>query len=83
MSTSKLSLLTETQKQQALSDIIDFFATERDEEIGIIAAEDILDLFTEHIGKEIYNKGVEDTLAFIKDRNTGTVLDAEVTLKKE
>ena len=79
----KLSLLTEDQRKRAIQDIQSFFATERDEEIGLIAAEDILETFLNSVGKTVYNMGVKETLTFIKERNSGTALDAEVTLLKD
>jgi len=60
--------LKANQKKQYLDDIICFFKEERDEEIGIIAAEIVLDFFLSTLGKNIYNKGVNDAHAFISDK---------------
>lgn len=84
MSTIKKSwdLLTEEQRRKAVSDIIDFYATERDEKIGIVAAEELLDLFLQATSSYIYNKGVEDTKEFLKNGLEGLLFETEASLKK-
>ncbi len=52
--------LTGEEKKQLLEDIKYYFATERDEDLGIIASENILDFFLETLGKHIYNKALDD-----------------------
>ena len=52
--------LTDEQKQQMLEDIRYYFSTERDEDLGIIASESILNFFMETLGKHIYNKALDD-----------------------
>ena len=41
-------------------DIIYFFKEERDEDLGIIGSEMILDFFIEMLGERIYNKALDD-----------------------
>lgn len=53
-------MLTSEEKKQMLEDIKYYFATERDEDLGIIASESILDFFMEILGKHIYNKALDD-----------------------
>lgn len=55
-----LITLTSEEKNQLLEDIKYYFATERDEDLGIIASENILDLFMDTLGKHIYNKALDD-----------------------
>ena len=64
---NKLELKSE-QKKKYLDEIINFYTTERDEDIGIIGAETILDFFLETIGDEIYRKGVNDSKEIINER---------------
>ncbi|MDF2845199.1 MAG: hypothetical protein K0R00_3625 [Herbinix sp.] len=52
--------LTSEEKKQLLEEIKYYFETERDEKLGIIASEGILDFFMETLGKQIYNKALED-----------------------
>ncbi len=59
---------SEEEKQKYLNEIIGFFQTERDEEIGILAAERVLDFFIETIGGEIYNKAITDSKKLLKEQ---------------
>ena len=77
-----LSLLSEEKRRKSINDIIIFFKSERDEEIGMIAAEKILDHFLQTVGKELYNKGVEDSRDFIGERIESLEFDMEAFLKK-
>ncbi|MFT4145731.1 MAG: DUF2164 domain-containing protein [Mobilitalea sp.] len=52
--------LTSEEKKQLLEEIKYYFETEREEKLGIIASEGILDFFMETLGKQIYNKALED-----------------------
>lgn len=45
-----------------------FFAEERDEEIGDLAAEIVLDFFVEKLSAKFYNQGVSDSYAYMSDR---------------
>ncbi len=83
-STNKsFDLLTEDQRRAAIEHIIDFFATERDEEIGIIAAGEVLDMLLATVGQALYNKGVEDSSEWMQGRFTEVLMDLQVNLKKE
>jgi uncharacterized protein (DUF2164 family) len=53
----KLSL---EEKNKFIGKIQNFFETERDETIGVIAAEKALDFFMEELGVLIYNRSVDD-----------------------
>ncbi len=52
--------LTNDEKRKVLKDIEYFFDIEREEKIGIIASERLLDFILESIGKTIYNKALDD-----------------------
>ena len=75
-------MLSEEQKKVAIENIIDFFATQRDEKIGIIAAEDLLDFFLETFGDAIYNKGIDDSKKFLQEQINDLPINLELTLKK-
>jgi uncharacterized protein (DUF2164 family) len=66
--------LKKDQKQTAINHIQDFFRSERGEELGIIAAEEILDFFLEDLGAQLYNRGLDDARKFF----LGTIENAEV-----
>lgn len=51
---------TQEQKKRMQEEIIYFFKEERDEDLGIIGAETILDFFLDMLGETIYNKALDD-----------------------
>ncbi len=59
-------MLPKEKRKALIDEIITFFKQERDEEIGIIAAEDILDFFLQNAAKDIYNKGIADSKELLK-----------------
>lgn len=64
----KWDRLTEEQRKAAKEDLIYFFENERDEKIGVIAADNLLDFFLEHVGTKLYNKGLADARQAIDTR---------------
>ena len=75
-------LIPEEKKRKAVQETINFFQNERDEEIGIIAAENILNHFMQEVGIDLYNKGVLDAMKFIKTRFEDIELDMEGLMNK-
>jgi len=53
---SKKIELSQEDKRDYLEEIISYFKNERNEKIGLVAAEDILDFFMDIIGDKIYKK---------------------------
>lgn len=58
--------LTPEEKKSMLEDITYFFETERDEKIGIIGSEQVLDFFLQTLGDKIYNKALDDANRWYK-----------------
>lgn len=79
---SKFSLISDAKKRGAVEAIIAFYKRERDEEIGVIAAEEILDLVVDLVGREIFNKGVDETVRLLQDRLGSVWVDVEAIVKK-
>lgn len=52
-------LLTKEERQRSVDQIISYFHTERNETIGVIAAEELLDLFLQDAGRFVYNTALE------------------------
>ncbi len=48
------------EKRRVIGQIQNYFLKERDEEIGELAAENILEFFSETLGPQFYNAGVKD-----------------------
>lgn len=57
--------LPKSEKEKIVSDIINYFNTERDEEIGILSAELLLDFLIERIAPEFYNLGITDAMNYM------------------
>jgi len=64
------------KRRELIDEIILFFKNERDEEVGVIASETVLDFFIEKISKDAYLKGVEDSKNLLKK----TMEDLEINL---
>lgn len=83
MSTTRSwDLLSPEQRKTTIQNIINFYQTERNESIGIIAAEELLDMFLEQAAPHIYNRGVEDAKNLLKTSMDTAILDLEASLKK-
>jgi len=67
MKMSKIEL-SKDQKKRAVQDIREYFARERDEEIGDLAAEIILDFIIEKIGPYLYNQAVTDIQKYMGEK---------------
>lgn len=52
--------LTSEEKSQFLQEIVYYFEAERDERLGIIGSEKILDFFMDSLGAFIYNRALDD-----------------------
>lgn len=60
--------LTNEEKNRLIQDIIYYFETERDEKLGIIGSEKILDFFIDTLGTAIYNKALDDAKLWFNKR---------------
>ena len=60
--------ITNEIRMEMISHIKDYFSNERDEELGDLASELILDFFINELGPYIYNQGIEDAYAYIQDK---------------
>lgn len=60
--------LSKEQKRQAIQHIREYFATERDEEMGDLAAEILLDFMTQKIGPIYYNQAISDVQKYMNEK---------------
>lgn len=79
----QIGLLSKEKRQQVINEIVGYFKSERNEEIGIIAAESILDFMLEQIGKTIYNHGVKDARKILEQRLSDFSIDLEALILDE
>ncbi len=56
------------EKSEMLREIKNFFHKERDEEIGDLGAELILDFISNKLGKYYFNQGVKEAKKFVIER---------------
>ena len=75
--------LTPELKKQLLDEIIYYFETERDEKLGIIASESILDFFLDDLGRFIYNKALDDAKLWHSKRMEDVEADFYTLYKPE
>ena len=73
--------LKEEEKKRLVKEIQAFFLTEREEEIGIIAAEQVLEFFLTALGGTIYNKALDEARTWFKKRTEDLDLDYDLLYK--
>ena len=73
--------LSEEELRILKDELIQFFENERDEKIGVIAAEELLNFFLLSAGKMIYNKGVNDAKKVIETRTEEIRFDLDDLLE--
>ena len=78
----KWDILSKGERKASIEKIITFFHQERDEQIGIIAAEELLDFFLQTNSGTIYNKGVEASKDLLKKRFDDFEFDLDLLLNK-
>lgn len=76
-------LLSSDQKRTITDQIIAYFDRERGEQVGIIAAEEILDIVLQSAGVGLYNQGVNHTRDFLRGRLEDLDIDIAALLKSE
>ena len=64
----KWDILTDERKAQLVDEIITFFKTKRNEQIGMVAAGEILDFFLQALAEDVYNKAISDTKGVVKKK---------------
>lgn len=75
-------LLSEDQRRLVISQITSYFETERNEKIGVIAAEQLLDFFLRDVGSTIYNRALDNIKPFLEKNLEKTLLDIDTSLRK-
>lgn len=65
--TSRIKI-SEASKEAMRLRIVDYFSKERDEDMGILASQLVLDFFLEELAPYAYNQGIEDANVYIRDK---------------
>lgn len=76
----KFDYSSEEAKRKCLAEIITRVEEATDEEIGMIAAQDIVDIVIDNIADNIYNSAIDDVISLLRKRQADT--ETEVDLLK-
>ncbi|WP_432404693.1 DUF2164 domain-containing protein [Wukongibacter sp. M2B1] len=60
--------LSKEHKQNAIKEIKRYFDSERDEQIGDLQAELILDFILDKVGPQIYNQAISDMQRYMNEK---------------
>ncbi|QQE77215.1 DUF2164 domain-containing protein [Alicyclobacillus sp. SO9] len=60
--------LSPEQRRSLIESIQSYFETERSEEIGELAADNLLDFMIKHLGPFIYNRALDDARGVVMDQ---------------
>lgn len=60
--------LSKENKKMAIQDIKQYFAQEREEEIGDLGSELVLDFIIDKIGHYIYNQAISDSQKYLSEK---------------
>ncbi|WP_254901665.1 DUF2164 domain-containing protein [Thalassobacillus devorans] len=60
--------ITKDEREQIVTSIQEYFEVERGEQIGSIAAEQLLDFFMKELGPFIYNQGIRDAKGMVEEK---------------
>jgi len=75
--------INKEKKQKLVAEIKGWFIDNRDEEIGDLQAELLLDFLIRKVGAEVYNQALNDSLYWFKGRMGDLEIDYYSLEKKE
>jgi uncharacterized protein (DUF2164 family) len=78
----KWDFISEEKRKSLIKEIIAYFKTNRDLEMGVLAAEDILDFFLQALGEDIYNKAIENSKKAVKQNFEDLEIDLDLLLNR-
>lgn len=82
-SLNQLIRLSNDEKKRMMEEIKAFYLDERDEEIGIIEQQQILELFLEYLAPAVYNKGLDDAMSWYKKQQENLESDFYMLYKEQ
>jgi uncharacterized protein (DUF2164 family) len=74
----KWDISSKEQKKKCIDALITYLESITDDPVGMIAAEEILDIVAEAIGPDIYNSGVEDAKKLLASKFTDIEIDLDM-----
>lgn len=76
-------MLSDEDRRYVLDRISAYFLVERNEKIGVIERERILDFFLRTAGNSIYNRALDDVKLFLEKNRDDMLLDIDISLRKQ
>ena len=64
----KWDIVDKQTQDKCISEVITRVEEIEDNQVGLIAAQDIIDIVAENLGPEIYNKAIKDATKLLDDR---------------
>jgi len=74
--------LSKERRAGLLREVITYFKTTHDQEIGMLMAEDILDFFLQNLGDDLYRKAIHDTKTLIRQNAENLEVDLDLLVNK-
>ncbi|MBU1445982.1 DUF2164 domain-containing protein [Patescibacteria group bacterium] len=71
-------MITEEKRKFCIDEIQRFFLNSRDEEIGVIAAEEVLDAVLEMVSIDIYKRGLADAKKVVEEFTDDLKVDLDM-----
>ncbi len=78
----KCDILSKERRSGFIREITTYFEKERGEEIGMLAAGEILDFFQEALSKDMYNRAIEDAKMTIRQNAENLEIDIDLLKNK-
>ena len=79
----KIPIISAEKREILKQEIVDYFSTEKDIDLGVIAAKEILDFLLKIINKEIYNQAIEDAQKVIRQGSENLIVNVDLLTKTE
>ena len=75
-------LLSKERRALLIRETIGYFKKSQDQDIGILAAEDILDFYLQALGADLYKKALNDAKAVIRQNAENLEVDLDLLVQK-
>lgn len=78
----KWDLMSEAKRQSLIREVSTYFKVERDFDVGLLAAEEILNFFLDALGPDLYNKGVSDSKNAVRQNLENLEVDLDLLFNR-
>ena len=79
----KWDILIDERKAQVVDETITFFKTKRNEQIGMVAAGEVLDFFLQALVEDVYGKAINDAKIVVKKNCENLDVDLDLLFSKK